>query len=221
MFLSLPWPKTPLFTVFLNLLSKNTAICDVFNNMVAKNTAICEVFYIFAQRTQASAMYKTLQKPMFLPNKNGENRHPNSSEITKSGPPASRQGTWKKHLKPKSEDQQSKNRQVVFSTFLLPVPGGRMHELVHSVLQKKQCFLKSAVVTYQKPIVFAKKGPQEPLSGKPWNDVRKILLRAAWQREAVIGMCLCAHPVWEHDIPGHPQDVAGIINCLNMWLQAN
>ena len=41
---SLPWPKTPLCTVFLNLLSKNCAICDVFNNMVAQNTAICEVF---------------------------------------------------------------------------------------------------------------------------------------------------------------------------------
>ena len=64
MFWSLPWPKAPLFTVsvFLNLLSKNTAICDVFNNMVAKNTAICEVFYIFAQRAQASAMYKNTAK---------------------------------------------------------------------------------------------------------------------------------------------------------------
>ena len=48
--------------MFLNLLSKNTAICDVFNNMVAKKTAICKAFYIFAQRTQASAMYKNTTK---------------------------------------------------------------------------------------------------------------------------------------------------------------
>ena len=40
MFLSLSWPTTPRFIVFLNLLSKNTAICNVFNNMVVKNTAI-------------------------------------------------------------------------------------------------------------------------------------------------------------------------------------
>ena len=39
---------------------------------------------------------KTLQKPMFLPSKNGENCRPNSSEIAKSGAPAARQETWKK-----------------------------------------------------------------------------------------------------------------------------
>ena len=32
MFLSLPRPKAPLLTGFLNLLSKSTAICDVFND---------------------------------------------------------------------------------------------------------------------------------------------------------------------------------------------
>ena len=106
--------------------------------MVAKNIAICEVFLHFVQRTQASAMYKnTAKKLMFLPNKNSENRHPNSSAITKSRLPASRQDTWShgKHrrLKTKIEDQKSKNICVVF-TFLLPVLGGRMHELVYSVL---------------------------------------------------------------------------------------
>ena len=92
-----------------------------------------------------------------LPNKNGENRQPNSTEITKSAPPASRQDMGKIRIsKPQNEDQQSKNTVLFVFTFLLPVPGGRVHELVHSVLQNT-VFLKSAVVTYQKPMDFAKK----------------------------------------------------------------
>ena len=136
-FSRLTLPKTPLRTVFysvfmlceaettansdvfelavaqMNLLSKNTAICDVFNNMVAKNTAICEFFTFSRKELKPRQCTKSLQKRMFLPNKNGESRHPNSSEITKSGLPL-RQDTWKtyekRHVsKPKIEDHKSKD----------------------------------------------------------------------------------------------------------------
>ena len=133
MFLSLPWPKTPLFTVCLNLLSKSTAICDVFNNMVAQNTAICEVFTFLRKELKPRQCTKTLQKTIFLPNKNDENRHPNSSEITKFGPPPSRQDTWKNtRLKAKNRRPTVKKTTI---TVLLPVPGGCVHGLAHSVLK--------------------------------------------------------------------------------------
>ena len=126
--LRLLWPKTPLFTVFLNLLSKNTAICDVFNDMVAKLAR----FFTFSHKdVKPRQCTKTLQKPMFLmflPNKNGENRHPNSSEIIKSG----RQDMKKARLK--TENRRPTVKKLLLFTFRLPVPGGRMHELLHSVL---------------------------------------------------------------------------------------
>ena len=81
-----------------------------------------------------------MQKTMFLPNKNGENRHPNSSEITKSGLPASRQDTWKKYASQNRKSKTKSQKTQSFFTFLLPVPGGRMHELVHSVLYKNSVF---------------------------------------------------------------------------------
>ena len=54
---------------------------------------------------------------MFLPNKNGKNHPPKSP----------------------SQSQKSKinsKKSQGFFTFVLPVPGGRMHEHVHSVLSK-------------------------------------------------------------------------------------
>ena len=96
---------------------------------------------------------------MFLPNKNGENRHLNSSEMTKSGLPASRQDTWKKYV---SQNRKSKTKsqkpQFFFPTFLLPVPGGRMHELVHSVLYKK-VFFEVRRRDLSKPHGFGQKMP--------------------------------------------------------------
>ena len=97
---------------------ENTVNIDVFELAVAQNTAIYSVFQPavkkhcnlrrFQQRGRQKRCYlqgflrfraktssldnlqKTLQKPMFLPSKNGENCHPNSSEIAKSGAPAAR-----------------------------------------------------------------------------------------------------------------------------------
>ena len=100
--------NTAIYNAFLNLLSNSTANCDVFNDMVAKNTAICEVVYIFAQRRQASAMYKNTTKTKVSANKNVKNRHPNSS----IWPPASRQDTWKKTSKTDSRRPAVKEHKV-------------------------------------------------------------------------------------------------------------
>ena len=134
MFLSFPWPKTPLFAVFLNLLSKNTALCYVFNNMVAKNTAICEVFYIFAHRAQASAMCKSTAKTNVSAQQKRRKPSPKQLRNHKIWPP----GLPTRHMekicisKPKIEDQKSKN--TCFFFFLTFLLDWRVHELVHSVL---------------------------------------------------------------------------------------
>ena len=100
---------------------EHTVNIDVFELAVAQHTAIYSVFEPavkkhcnlrrFQQRGRQKRCYlrgfftfsckdvkprqftKTLQKPMFLPSKNGENCRPNSSEIAKSGAPAARQET--------------------------------------------------------------------------------------------------------------------------------
>ena len=119
--------------------------------MVAKNTAIRE-FFIFAQRTQASAaMHNNTakKKTMFLPNKNGENRHPNRSEITKFAPPASRQDqNCGKTYASQNRKSKTKSQRTHVCLFHFSLAGC-----------KTLCFLKSAVATYQKPIVFTKKSP--------------------------------------------------------------
>ena len=162
MLLSLPWPKAPLFTVFLNLLPKSTAICDVFNNTVAKSIAICEVLTFSLKDVEPRQCTKTLPKPMFLPNKNGESRHPNSLEITKSGPPATRQDTWKKYAS-QSRESKTKSEHKYHSFFYFSLAGSGRARARTSPFRavKKRCFLKSAVTTYQKPIVLAKKCPPQ------------------------------------------------------------
>ena len=122
MFWSWPWPKTPLFTVFLNTLSSYL------------RRRYLRGFYIFAQSRQVYATHKNTVKSMFLPNKNGKNHPPNISEITKTASPTSRQDTSKKDASQNRKSKTKSKKTQFFFTFMLPVPGGRVHELVHSVL---------------------------------------------------------------------------------------
>ena len=101
--------NTAIYNAFLNLLSNSTANCDVFNDMVAKNTAICEVVYIFAQRRQASAMYKNTTKTKVSAQ---QKRQKPSPKQLRSGPPASRQDTWKKTSKTDSRRPAVKEHKV-------------------------------------------------------------------------------------------------------------
>ena len=71
---------------------------------------------------------------MFLPNKNGKHHPPNNSEITKIVSPASRQGTSKKNAFQNRNSKTNSEKTQVFFNFILPVPGGRMHEQVQKVL---------------------------------------------------------------------------------------
>ena len=79
MFLSLPRPKAPLLTGFLNLLSKSTAICDVFNDYLrgfshfrAKTSSLgnaqqhCKS-QCFCPTKTAKTITQTAPKPQNLP----------------------------------------------------------------------------------------------------------------------------------------------------------
>ena len=98
-----------------------TATSDVFELAVAQSTAIDRVFEPAVQKHRSLRRFqrhgrqkhcylqgflhfraktsilgnvqKHCKNQCFCPTKNGEGRHPSSSEITKSGTPASRQGT--------------------------------------------------------------------------------------------------------------------------------
>ena len=90
--------------VFELAVAQNTAIYSVFEPAVKKKlqfettwppkTLLFARFFTFSCKDVKPRQFtKTLQKPMFLPSKNGENCRPNSSEIAKSGAPAARQQT--------------------------------------------------------------------------------------------------------------------------------
>ena len=125
-----PVRQNPLQIAMFLSLAQHTAIYTVLN-LLSKSTASCDVFNNMVAKNTA----KTSQTA------------PKSQNL------ASRLPT--RHMgkicvsKPKIGDHKSKTH-VFFFTFLLPVPGGRVHELVHSVLYKNSVFLKSAVATYQK-----------------------------------------------------------------------
>ena len=137
MFLSLPWPKTLLFTVFLSLLSKNTAICDVFKNVAAKNAAICEVFLRFRAKTSSLGnLQKHSKNQCFCPAKTAKTvaqTAPKSQNLVPR-PPDKRHET-KNVLKPKIEDQMSKNS-MFLNVYL--ADSGRAHAVTSPFRAVKQ-----------------------------------------------------------------------------------
>ena len=111
--LPLELPKAPLWTVlypiFMLCEAEATANRDVFKLVVAQNTAkhrnlprfqrrgrqthcYLQAFVHFRAKSSSLRMYKYVAKTNVSARQYCENRHPNS-EITKSGPPASRQDT--------------------------------------------------------------------------------------------------------------------------------
>ena len=121
--------------VFELAVAQSTAIYSVFEPAVKKHRNLRRVqrhgrqkhcylrgFLHFCAKTSSLGNVQkhstNMQKPMFLPNKSGENRHPNSSEITKSGPrPPDKTHEQHNYASQNQKSKTKSKKTVVFSLF--------------------------------------------------------------------------------------------------------
>ena len=109
MFLSWPWPKTPLFVrFFFQFRAKLSSLGNVQKH--CKNQHFCPAKTAKNIPQRASKSQKLLPRP------------PDKTQRKKN--------TFQKRKKSTTKSEKTQ----VFFTFVLPVPGGRVHEHVHFVL---------------------------------------------------------------------------------------